>query len=120
MKEISDIELAIIRHLKRNNPNDSILKRLVGNYYGLHSEHVGKDEIFNCLFNIVEDYDLLLHHEKGKDVRNFFIYQDSFAPKSDDMWDHWIYKAKSRIKLSEISIFPRYPKPAYFRNCNKN
>lgn len=120
MQEITDTELLIIRHLKRNNSNDAILKRLVGEYYGLYPRHVDKDAIFNCLFDIIEAFDLLLPHEKGKDIRNFFIYNESFAPKFDDKWDAWIYKAKSRIKLSEVAKFPRYPEPAYFRNRNKN
>ena len=119
MQDITDTELLIIRHLKRNNPSDAILKRLIGRYYLLYPEYVKKDEIFNCLFNIVEKFDLLLHHEKGKDIRNFFIYRDSFDPKSDDMWDVWIWKAKSRISLSEVAKFPRYPEPAYYRNWKK-
>lgn len=121
MQEITDTELLIVRHLKRNNPNDAILKRLVGDYYALSPQYVGKDGIFHCLFDIIEKFDLLLYSEKGKDIRNFFIYDESFAPKFEDKWDAWIYKAKSRIGLSAVAKFPRYPEPAYFRNRrNKN
>jgi hypothetical protein len=120
MKEITDTELLIIRHLKRNNSNDKILKRLVGRYYALYPEHVERDEIFHCLFDIIEKFDLLYYTEKGKDIRNFFIYKDSFMDDDIDMLDMWIQKAKSRIRLSEVAKFPRYPKPARSRNRDKN
>jgi len=120
MKEITNTELLIIRHLKRNNSDDRILKRIVGKYYALYPQHVTKDTIFNCLFDIIEAFDLLPHTMKDKDIRNFFIYKMAFEPDFEDKWDSWIYRAKSIIRMSAIDKFPRYPEPAYFRNHNKN
>lgn len=117
MQEITDIELLIVRHLKRNNPSDAILKRLVGKYYAFHPEHITKSQIFNCLFDIVEKFDLLPPNMKG---RYFFIYPQSFwEPEFSDNWDAWIYRAKNLITYSLVKKFPRYPEPAYFRNRDK-
>ena len=119
MKEISDNELLIIRHLKRCKNNDNILKRLVGKYYALDKEYITKEYIFNCLFKICLKFDLLLHNEKDKEIHCFFICRESFGfyPETgDDFWNMWISKAKSRISCSEVKKFPRYPEPAYFRN----
>lgn len=121
MQEITDTELLIIRHLKRNNSNDNILKKLVARYYALYPNYIDKDHLFNCLFNIIEKFDLLYSSEKGANIRYFFIYRDSFMDdRVKDMWQMWIDKAKSRIRLSNVDKFPRYPEPAYFRNRIKN
>lgn len=120
MKEIADTELLIIRHLKHNGDNDGVLKRIVGRYYALYPQHVKKDDIFNCLFDIILKFDLLPYHMKGNDMRYFFIYGESYEPKFDNNWDMWIYRARSIIRMSEVAKFPRYPEPAYFRNRDKN
>lgn len=118
---LEQIEILIVRHLKHNTENDSVLKRLVGEYYALHKNYIDKDTIFNCLFDIIEKYDLLPHTQKGKHIRSFFIYKSGFwEPDFTDPWDAWIYRAKSCIRLSEVKKFPSYPEPAYFRNRHKN
>ena len=115
---ISDNELLIIRHLKRNNPNDALLRRLVGRYYLLHPEHVDKVAIFNCLFGIIEKFDLFIHSDKHPSISGFFTNREFYVDQLGfkDMWDEWIWRATSRIRLSGVNKFPRYPSPAYFRN----
>jgi len=54
-----DVELLIIRHLKRNTENEGILRRMIGRYYDLRPEHVNKRATFECLFSILKKYDLL-------------------------------------------------------------
>lgn len=111
-------ELLIVRHLKRNNENRGVLKRLVGNYFLLHHKHVCKQTIFECLMNIIEKYDLMPY--PWKNVRYFFTGRPSFEPNFDDIWDTWIYRASSVIRSSEVKKFPCYPAPAYFRNRINN
>ena len=113
------VEILIVRHLKRNTENDKVLKRLVGKYYALHKDYIDKDTIFNCLFGIIKKYDLFTYDLKTN-IENFFIYKFSFEPDFSDMWDAWIYRAKVLIRQSIVDKFPSYPDPAYFRNRYKN
>lgn len=110
---ISDTQLLIIRHLKKNKVNDNILKKLVGKYYAFYPDQVTKQMIFHCLFDIVEKFDLFPHTKRG---RYFFTDGEFWEPDFDDVWDCWIYRAKSIISVSEVSKFPRYPTPAWFTN----
>ena len=112
------VEILIVRHLKRKTENDKVLKRLVGKYYALPKSYINKDTIFNCLFNIVKKYDLFTYPLKTN-IENFFIYKFSFEPDFSDMWDAWIYRAKVLIRQSMVAKFPSYPNPAYFRNSIK-
>lgn len=120
MQYITDTELLIVRNLKHSNRSENTLKKLVGRYYLLHPKHVTKDSIFNCLFDIIEKFDLLPHSKKGENIRDFFIYKDSLEPEFDNLWDGLIYRAISVIRMSYISKFPRYPDPSWIRNIHKN
>lgn len=114
MKDITDTELLVVRHLKRNETNLGILTRIVGDYYALNPCYIKKQHIFDCLMNIIDKFDLM--PSPWKNVRYFFTDKPSFEPVFEDIWDAWIYRASSVIRHTEIAKFPRYPSPAYFRN----
>ena len=116
-KGITDNELLIIRHIKRNNPNRNILKRLVARYWLIHYSHVDENTILYCLINIIEKFDLFLHYEKDNSYSGFYLEKEPFIKSSGCLRTDLIEKAASRIKLcSPPEKLPRYPKPAYFRN----
>lgn len=118
-KDIRPHELLIIRNIKRNKENDAVLKRLVGEHYALRKESITKKLIFYCLFDIIEGLDLMPYRFKGKDIKCFFTEGESFEPDFDDIWDAWIYRAKSILRMVSVKDLPRYPEPAYFRNFVK-
>ena len=115
--EITNNELLIIRHIKRCKDNPNILKRLVARYWLMDENYINGLEIINCLINIIEKFDLFLHHDREDSYRGFYLDREPFCGNSDDHLGKLTTKAISRIKLSEPNKkFPRYPKPAYFRN----
>jgi hypothetical protein len=111
-----NVELLIIRHLKRNTENEGILRRMIGKYYALRPEHIDKRAIFDCLFRILTRYDLLPHSISGENIQYFFTDMSSFEPNFADMWDCWIHRAKTYIRNCDVSKLPRYPEPAWFRH----
>jgi hypothetical protein len=121
MQHITNTELLIIRHLKRygydpKSTKYQTLKKLVGMNYALYACHVNEDAIFNCLFDIIEKFDLLPHSKKGKNICDFFIYQYTFEPDFESQWERWIYRCATTIRLTNVDKFPRYPKPLFFKN----
>ena len=103
----------IIRLLKRKrcDANNVTLKKLVSDYYLMHVNYIDKDCIFNCLFDIIEKYDLLPQHMKG---RGFFLYREPFEPDIIDPLDKWIYRAVTVIRLSSMSKLIGCPRPSRF------
>jgi len=116
MKTISDIELLIIRHLKRNNENEGVLRRMIAKYYGLPYDYINKRTTFECLFGILKKFDLLPYPVRGENIQYFFTDKETFDPEFTDIWDRWIYRAKTYLRHCEVAKLPRYPKPAWFRH----
>jgi len=89
--------------------------RLVGYYWALDPEHIDNESLFRCFWNIIKKFDLFISPDSDG---GFFINRehgiDSYGFK--DIWEEWIWRAKSRIRLSEVKKFPRYPRSARFRN----
>jgi hypothetical protein len=118
-KTISDIELILIRHLKRNQSNDGIIRRIVAKYYALFPTYIDKRHIFECMLAILKKHDLLPHHLRGENIHNLFTDAISFEPPFEDPWDSWIYRATVYLRQTEVAKLPRYPEPAWFRNFRK-
>lgn len=115
---ITTTELLIIRNLKHPKQNFGVLKRIVANHYALSLEYINKRHVFDALMNLIEKFDLMPH--PWKNVRYFFTDKPSFEPDYEDIWDAWICRASSVIRLSNCSKFPRYPEPAHFRKHLEN
>lgn len=117
--KVTDVELLVVRNLKRNTENDGVLRRIVSLFYALSHDSITKDMIFDCLLDILLKYDLLPHSEKDENLRYFFTHSASFAPSFEKKIDEWLWKAKTYIRQSKVYNFPSYSPPAYFRNAMK-
>lgn len=104
----------IIRHLKRNNPNPALLRRLVAKIWLCNLEDVTDQLVCVVLTNLIERHGLL--DKSGRNWRDFFLFAFSFEPEGLDKWGEIIYRASYIIRFANQKEIPDYPSPAYFRN----
>lgn len=117
MKEtISDIDILIIRQCKKNIPSINILNRLCCKRHALSYDVKDRAPLVHVLTEIVLEYNLI------RDMYEFIS-----VDLDPDNWRNKFYKAVSykenlinvlisKIAITSVDKFPRYPKPAWFRN----
>jgi hypothetical protein len=114
---IDNWDLLIIRAIKKHNKYEMIIKfikNILARRQWISKCYVDNHFMSHYLLNICIDYNLICNlHE--------FIYKD-LNPKK--WWtkevksyeDNLIHELIGVIAVSEVSKFPRYPRPAWFRN----
>ena len=121
MKEdICNYDLLLIRACKRNHDHKkmmSMIKRVIMRRNALPYRAVNDGIVIHCLLNIVLQYGLIRRMEEFITV--------NLNPKK--WWGHEVLSYEenlikeliSKIGCVECAVFPRYPRPAYFRNKYK-
>jgi hypothetical protein len=117
MKEtISDIDLLIIRQCKKNEPSINILNKLVCKRHALGYDSIDKAPLIHVLIEIVLNYDLIRNMEEFLTVD---LNPDDWRKKyykPQTYQENLINQLISKIALTSVDKFPRYPKPALFKN----
>jgi hypothetical protein len=117
---ISNIDLLIIRQCKRNNPSINILNKLACKRHGLSYDYLDKSPLIHVLTEIVLEYNLI------RDMYEFIA-----VDLDPDNWRNKFYSPVTykenlinqlinKISCSSVDKFPRYPRPAWFKNKYPN
>jgi hypothetical protein len=117
---ISDIDLLIIRQCKKNDPSINILNKLACKRHALWYDSLDKAPLIHVLIEIVLDHGLI------RDMEEFLT-----VDLNPDDWRKKYYKPKnyqenlidqliSKIAVTSVDKFPRYPIPAWFKNKYKD
>lgn len=117
MKEtISDIDIIIIRHCKRNKPSINILNKLACKRHALGYDSIDKSPLIHVLIEIVLEYNLIRDMEEfitvNLDPNNWY---NTFF-KIQTYRENLISQLISKISCASVDKFPRYPRPAWFKN----
>lgn len=112
--KISNTDLLLIRHCKKNNTSIDILRKIVAKGYALPYSYVTKEDVARCLTRIVIDYDLIRQWEEFLlvDINPKKWWTKEEKPYIDNLLEQLI----SKISCTEVKVFPRYPNSAWFRN----
>jgi len=111
---ISNTELLLIRACKKNNTDVNILRRIVSKGYALPHSYVSKADVARCLTRIVVDFSLI------GDWEEFLLVDVNpkkwWTNREETYMDNLVEQLISKISITEVAQFPRYPRPAWFKN----
>lgn len=120
---IDNTDLLIIRACKRKHcsgSNINIISRVIARGYALHLKHVSKADVAYHLSRIVRDYDLIKEYDWCKFLTEDLNPKKWWTKEVKDYMDNLIDVLISKIACTQLSEFPRYPKPAWFKNKYNN
>ena len=96
-----------------------MLQRTVGRACALRKEHVDRSAINYWLLKICLDFGLI------RDMEEFILSDlnpngSGWTSTGLSYKEHLTRILLSNVRLSRVDKFPRYPRPAYFKNKQKN
>jgi hypothetical protein len=105
----------MIRQCKATRTSTRSLRRIYAQKCGLHLQHCPVEYAISGLMEIIKEYNVV------KDYSQFIFdvhshQQGYWEDNCLDFLDAYLAEAVSKIRLTEIKIFPGYSRPARFRN----